>query len=138
MIRRLNNVRDRLKRHLEFVPVLLMGINVIVYIKFLDIVWGILIENKPVEAINFPEWYLYIESVLKHFTEASFALIMVLYLLSKEWRFLSKLSLGCLFALWLNNLYYIITETYADVYFYVSSSVIYATFVILTIRRLTK
>lgn len=80
-----------------------------------------------------PEWMYYADSVLRHFFEGSFVTLLLMLILSTRWRTISKISFACLCALWLLNTPYILFGWDADLYFYCFSSIIYVTFVILTV-----
>lgn len=88
------------------------------------------------EYFNFPEWTYNVVLILRQFTDISFYTLVLLLITARYYRFISKVSLICLSLLWLLNTIYITFSFEADIYFYLFISIIYATFVILTIRTL--
>lgn len=114
--------RTLLFSFIEMLPVWILAFNFIAYVVYMGL-----------EYMNYPEWtYNYILFFRQTFDIPLMALLM-LVILSKNWREISKISFGCLCFLWLINTIYIFCNWDADIYFYAFCSIIYITFVILTV-----
>jgi len=125
VIERLKQVRTLLFSFIEIVPVLLLMIHGTAYGMFILTCY-----------CGFPEWLYKLDAVLRSLFDCSLTLLLLLFAVSKHFRFVSKVSLSCLFGLWVLNTIYLLCECEPDIYFYAFSSIIYVTFVILTVRSL--
>lgn len=106
-------------------PVICILISAIEYIIYVGQVYFGWSENLYQSAL-----------IIMQFNNISLIGLILMFILSKHYKFVSKVSFVCLCALWLLNTCYITFGFEADNYFYCFSSIIYLTFVILTISRL--
>lgn len=121
----MKQVRSLLFSIVGVLPVLILLLNALAYAIYIG-----------VSFFGWSEKLLYIDLILRQFADCSFFTLLLLFALSNSFRFISKLSLICLSLLWILNTIYITFSFEADIYFYLFISIIYATFVILTIRTL--
>lgn len=121
----LKQVRSLLFSIVGILPVIILFFTATQFICFIGL-----------EYLHFPEWtYRYVE-ITRQVVDMSLFGLILLFILSKHYRFISRVSLACLCLLWLLNTIYILFNLQADTYFYCFSSIIYITFVVLTVWKL--
>lgn len=79
--------------------------------------------------------YLILE-YLRQFTDVSLYTFCLLIITSRMYSFLSRVAIVALFLIWMLNTIYLTFNIEADIYFYSFISIIYVTFVIITVRTL--
>lgn len=124
---RLKQVRTLLFSYISFLPILILFISAIEYVIYIGL-----------EYYEFPECMYKIACFIKQFNDMSLVGLILMFIQSKHFRLISKLSFICLCMLWLLNTFYIVFNFEADNYFYLFTSIIYVIFVIITLIILSK
>lgn len=121
-------VRDRTSKLLGAVPFVFMIMNTV---GFAIAFYSFICECQPNETLQF------IYDFNGQMCDVSLLCFVLMLGTSKSYSFLSWVSFICLCALWLLNALYICLSWSIDLYYSIASLIIYAIFVILTIRVLT-
>ena len=128
MISHLIKLGDKLSKYARFVPLLLMELNII----------GALIFARYWYFKDEPQWLTKFDLINNQIS--CVGLIVLIYMLTccKNWKYLSWLSYFCLWALWLVNTVYRVSEWDADIYFVYIIMIIDIVFMALSVGKLTK
>lgn len=84
-----------------------------------------------------PEWITTLDAILKMLSDLPLGGLIFMYGFSKNWKFITWLSWFTLLTLWSINALYFISAIDADTMYTVFMSIIYITFVILALLKLT-
>jgi len=120
------------------IPYFIMWINLISYCVLYKVVYDYFFNDIPIENHVYPDWYLYLESNVRHFFEYSgITLLMLLFDKFERYNWINRMSIICLFLLLSVNTIYLLIGMKADIYFCVTVCLIYFIFVTLAARKLT-
>ena len=121
----LKQVRSLLFSIIGILPVFVLFLNAIEFIIYSGLIF-----------FGFPDWAIYLGEILKQVNDISLMTLIMLFIMSKSYRWISKLAFCYLCLIWLTNTIYILSGINAQTYFYAFSSIIYITFVTLTVWKL--
>lgn len=121
-------IGDNINKIIGVVPFLLMLFN---GIGFIICFYLFITGNKPTFLVHL------IYDIAKQISDSSFISLLVLLVFYKSYNKLSWISYVSLLCMWILNTIYILSGWEVDLYYSIASLIIYAIFVILTIRVLT-
>jgi len=133
MKQRINTLLFFVKANAHHLPALLMWVNLISYCALYKTVYDYFFNNIPILAHEYPQWYYYIESNVRHIFECSGLTLLLLTAYTRR----CTLPLISLWGLFLVNTAYLWSGWGIDIYFCVTVCIIYFIFVVLTVRKLT-
>lgn len=124
------NIKIQPKQLPEIILVAVFFVNLSAYGYFYYLKWnGLLNENT---AHHF--------EVIRHFCESSFLYLLLFYYVSwrDRWRYSLKFMLYCISLLWMNNFPYVVFKYEVNLYFSISSLILYIIGVVIAIWVLTR
>lgn len=123
---------------LEIIPIALMGINLLMHSVFIWLIWDyipLLAKDGSYDITPyFPEWFIWLHTMLKDFFDCSLILIVVLVALSDKWKTLASISLVFLTVLWMVNFVFKFTPPDWEFYYYLILTIIYPTYLLLSLK----
>lgn len=125
MIDRFKQVRSLLFSIVPVLPVVVLIITAIQYALYVKL-----------EFFKGSDYLYKVTEFVRQFTDVSLYTFCLLIITSRMYSFLSRVAIVALFLIWMLNTIYLTFNIEADIYFYSFISIIYVTFVIITVRTL--
>lgn len=121
-------IRERLDKYSVLLPVLCFAGNIIMMLNILLLHETDLMPDQS---------HYNIDWLLRHFYDTSGLFIILMIAKSRNYRWFSWLCFGCVCAMWLLNLIYVTFDFPQDIYYTSLVCLIYATFVIFVLGKIT-
>lgn len=107
------------------------------FITMMGSLFGFIIFSCGLIKGSEPDYILTLDALGRGVFDWSLICLGLMFGFSQNWRFISWVSYICLIALYITNTVYILFRLAPDLFFLIFASIIYITFVVLTIRCLT-
>lgn len=124
------NIKIQPKQLPEIILVAVFFVNLLAYGYFYYLKCNGLLNENTAHSFE----------VIRHFCESSFLYLLLFYYVSwrDRWRYSLKFMLYCISLLWMNNFPYVVLRYEVNLYFSISSLILYSIGVVIAIWVLTR